>query len=486
MREKSFRIVVVGAGVAGLYMAHELKRAKVDFTVYEKSNEVGGTWRDNTYPGLFVDVLSRQYEFPFMPNYDWSRTYAPATEIQAYIEKVATKRDLRKYIRFNTEIVEARFAKNRWHLKTAGGETDIADVFICATGFLHAPLFPNIEGMDNFAGPTFHSGAWDHSVEYTDQRWGVIGSGASGIQITEALAYRNCHVTQFIRRAQWIHIRENPFSAWWEKILLRLPFAYELRQNYLWKFINKADRWRLEPGAQRKAMEEEFKKPLTTIRDPELREKLTPKYNLGGTRIAKSDQNYYEAVQQDNVHIELGEIARIHPNSIEMVEGKMIELDVLVYATGFDAHAYLRPIKAYGLNGLTIDELWKDSIYSYRGVALPGFPNLFLLYGPFAPVNNVPIPLGLEQEIGYIMRVIEMAREREASVQPTQKATEAFVARLKEALPNTVFYGNANWYSDDTGTPVLWPFDQETHKTMLADVALEDLEFIPRSPAANP
>ena len=139
-------------------MAEELKRAGIEFTVYEKAGEVGGTWRDNTYPGLYVDVMSRQYEFPFQPNYDWSRTYAPATEIQAYIEKVADDRKLRKYIRFNTEIIEARFTDNVWHIKTADGATDIADVFICATGFLHAPIFPDIEGRDSFQGPSFHSG----------------------------------------------------------------------------------------------------------------------------------------------------------------------------------------------------------------------------------------------------------------------------------------------------------------------------------------
>jgi cation diffusion facilitator CzcD-associated flavoprotein CzcO len=480
MTDGTFRVVVAGAGIAGLFMAEKLKQAGIEFSVYEKADEVGGTWRDNTYPGLFVDVLSRQYEFPFQPNYDWSRTYAPAPEIQSYIEKVADDRGLRKYIRFNTEIAEARFTDNLWHIKTADGETEIADVFICATGFLHAPIFPEIEGRTSFAGPSFHSGAWDHSLAMAGKRWGVIGGGASGIQITEALSYEECEVTQFIRRAQWIHIRENPYTAWWERILLRLPFAYQLRQNFLWKFINKADRWRIEPGAMREAMEEEFKKPLQAIRDPELRAKLTPTYKLGGTRIAKSDQNYYEAVQQPNVHIETGDIARIRPEGVELADGTLVELDVLVYATGFDAHAYMRPIKTFGLNGITIDELWKDSIFSYRGVALPGFPNLFMLYGPFAPVNNVPVPLGLDQEIDYILRLIKMARERHSVVVPTQEATEAFVARLQKALPDTVFYGNKNWYSDKTGTPVLWPFDQEEHKSMLADVAPEDLEFIPR------
>src|SRR5436190_10858645 len=157
MVEREFRVVVVGAGVAGLFMAETLRRARIDFTVYEKAGDVGGTWRDNTFPGLFVDVLSRQYEFPFQPNYDWSRKYAPATEIWAYIKKVARDRGLTKFIHFNEEIVAARFTEGRWHLETAKGNTDVADVFVCATGFLHKPRFPDIPGRESFAATSFSS-----------------------------------------------------------------------------------------------------------------------------------------------------------------------------------------------------------------------------------------------------------------------------------------------------------------------------------------
>jgi len=207
MAGRTFRVVVAGAGVSGLFMAETLKRARIEFTVYEKAGDVGGTWRDNTFPGLFVDVLSRQYEFPFQPNYDWSRKYAPATEIWAYIKKVARDRGLTKYIHFNEEIVAARFTEGRWHIETAKGHSDVADVFVCATGFLHKPLLPGIAGRESFAGPSFHSARWDHRVPYEGKRWGVIGSGASGVQITEGLAWAGCDVTQLIRRAEWVHIR---------------------------------------------------------------------------------------------------------------------------------------------------------------------------------------------------------------------------------------------------------------------------------------
>lgn len=478
MTERRFRAIVVGAGLSGLAMADHLRRAGIAFTVYERAGEVGGTWRDNTYPGLYVDVISRQYEFPFHPNFDWSRKFAPGAEIQRYLVRVADERGLRSSIRFNEEIVAARFDAGRWHVTTAKGESDVADLFICAAGFLNTPIYPDIDGRERFAGPAFHSARWDHSVPLTGKRIGVIGSGASGVQITEALAYQDCELTQFIRRAQWIHIRDNPEPTAAERSRLREPGGYEQVQRELWDGYSQADRWRVEPGALREQMQREFKTYLARIKDPELRRKLTPTYHLGCTRIPKSDA-YYEAVQRPNVHIETTRIERIVPEGVQLTDGRRCELDVLVYATGFDAHAYMRPMSVTGLHGRTIDELWKDGVFSYRGVALPGFPNLFMLYGPFAPVNNISVPLGLEQEIEYILRIVAIARERGAAVMPSVAATGKFVDRLRAALPDTVWMGCRNWYSDQTGTPILWPLRQDEHPAMLRDLALDELEFVP-------
>ncbi len=464
--------------MAGLAMAEHLKRAGYDFTVYERAGDVGGTWRDNTFPGLYVDVLSRQYEYPFAPNLEWSRKFAPGPEIQAYLQKVASERDLRRTIRFHEEITEARFVDGRWQIRTAKGGTDVADVFVCATGFLRVPVYPEIEGRGSFAGPAFHSARWDHSVPIAGTRWGIIGSGASGVQITEALAGEDCEVTQFIRRAQWVQIRDNPPATEEERARLRPPGAYERIQRELWDAHSEVDRWRLQPGAQREAMGRDFRGFLEIIKDPALRRKLMPAYHPGCTRIPKSDA-YYEAVQQPHVHIENTPIARIVPEGVRLADGRTIQLDALVYATGFDAHAYMRPMKVLGLDGLSVDTLWKDGVFSYRGVALPGFPNFFMLYGPFSPVNNVSVPLGLEQEIGYILRIVELARERGAAVMPTAEATDKFVARIRAAMPGTVWVGCSNWYSDQTGMPILWPLPQDDHPAMLADIALGDLQFVP-------
>jgi cation diffusion facilitator CzcD-associated flavoprotein CzcO len=474
MTDRKPRAVVVGAGMAGLAMAEHLKRAGYDFTVYEKANEVGGTWRDNTFPGLYVDVLSRQYEYPFAPH-PWSRKFAPGPEIQDYLLKVSHQRDLRKTIRFNEEIAEARFEKGRWRTRTAKGETDTADVLVCATGFLSVPIYPDIPGRDSFAGPSFHSARWDHSVPIAGKRWGIIGSGASGVQITEAMAYEDCELTQFVRRAQWVQIRENPPTT--DQELARVAGDYGKLQRELWDAYSASDRWRLVPGPQRETMERQFNGFLEAVKDPELRAKLTPRYHLGCTRIPKSDA-YYEAVQRPNVHIETRRIERIVPEGVRLADGTTLEFEVLVYATGFDAHAYMRPMSVTGVGGVTVDELWKDGVFSYRGFALPGFPNLLLPYGPFSPVNNVSVPLGLEQQISYFLRMVDIGRRRGAAVMPTKEATGRFVERIRAALPPTVWVGCSNWYSD-RGTPILWPLPQDDHAAMLAEVDLDDLEFVP-------
>ena len=227
-------------------------------------------------------------------------------------------------------------------------------------------------------------------------------------------------------------------------------------------------------------MEREYRSFLDCIKDPELKRKLTPDYNLGCTRIPKSDRNYYEAVQLPNAYIVKGEIARIVPDGVVMADGTKVALDVLVYATGFDVHAYMRPMAVTGLDGTAIAEAWKEKIYSYGGIALPGFPSLFMLYGPFAPVNNVPVPLGLDQEIACIMRLIAEARARHAAVAPTVAATEKFLARLATAFPGTVWVGGCkNWYTSRQPNPVLWPFPQSAHKAFFEAVPTEDFQFIP-------
>lgn len=474
-----YKVIIIGAGISGLFMAEKLLRAGIDFTLYEKAAEIGGTWRDNNYPGLYVDVLSRQYEFPFRPNYDWSRKFAPGSEIQEYLLRVTRERGWRPYINFNTEIVEARYDNGKWLIRTDNGETDTADVLIAATGFLREIQLPDIDGRDSFAGPAFHSARWDHDLSLEGKRVGVIGGGASGIQIAETLAVDGIDVTHFVRSPQWIHVRDNPRSTLLGRFLLRLPFAYRLRARHLWKWLGQMDTWRTQPGPAREAVAKEFARPLEAMRDTELREKLRPRVPVGCQRIPKSDKNYYAAMELPNSHVMTERIAAIQPEGVVLEDGTVRPLDVLVYATGFDAHAYMRPMRLIGEHGVTIEETWRNGVFSYRGVALPGFPNFFMLYGPFSPVNNVPIPIGLDQETGYILRVIAAARSRQAAVAPSKAATDAFVAQLRAKAPETVWTGCDNWYRGRGDTPILWPFAQEAHRRMFRNLDLGDLVFTP-------
>jgi cation diffusion facilitator CzcD-associated flavoprotein CzcO len=289
-------------------------------------------------------------------------------------------------------------------------------------------------------------------VPYDGKRWGIIGSGASGVQITEALAWAGCDVTQFIRRAQWVHIRDNPYASLRERLKLRLPGFYAREQRRLWQMINEGDSWRLHPGAQREAMEREYASFLDYIKDPELREKLTPDYNLGCTRIPKSDRNYYEAVQLPNAHIVKGHIDRIEPDAVVMADGTRVPVDVLVYATGFDPHAYMRPMRVTGLNGVTIDEAWKERIYSYGGIALPGFPNLFMLYGP--NTNGVNSILFMhEAQAHYIVRALRvMRRWRVGAVEIREDVLRRYNDKVQAAMDGTVWLsGCTNYYAGPTG-----------------------------------
>ncbi len=250
-------IAVIGAGMSGLFIGHKLKKAGKAFTIFEKSDEVGGTWRENTYPGLHVDVITRSYEFPFARSRHWSRRYAPGSEVRSYLNDVAERCDLLRHIRFGTDLISTVFENGRWTLTARSGETWTADVIYAGTGFLHRPAIPEIPGMQTFEGPSFHSARWDHSVDLTGRRIGVVGTGSSGIQIVSELGKRGHSVEHFLRTPQWIQVKENtPISAV-EKTLLAVPFLRRYWDERMRKLKIKTDgseNWKLQPGPERDEM----------------------------------------------------------------------------------------------------------------------------------------------------------------------------------------------------------------------------------------
>jgi cation diffusion facilitator CzcD-associated flavoprotein CzcO len=476
--------------MSGLFMGYHLKRAGLDFTIYEKRAAAGGTWDANTYPGLHVDVLTRNYEFPFARGHHWSRRYAPGEEVRWYLANFARAQGLVPHIRFNTEAKAAVWDDGAWTVTLADGTAQVFDIVVAATGFLRMPSIPEVPGAETFTGKQFHSSQWDHSLDLGDKkiRYAVVGTGSSGVQITSALGKLGLDVTHFIRTPQWMQVKDNPNITMKEKIIFRIPALarrYDLKMAALRVQTDGNETWRLVPGPDREEMNRRFRKMLEDeIPDPDLRAKFMPTETLGVKRIAKTP-DYYRVVQRPNVHPVFGGITRVEPNGIVDAGGQLHGADVIVWATGFDAHAYVRPMSVTGPGGLTLEEAWRDGVSAFKAVGVPGFPDFFLLCGPFAPVNSIAIPTTLAHEVGYLMRLIERVGETGRGYAPTAEATAKFLAHVKAALPGTTYSEGANWYSQTVGVPVIWPFTRAEHEAQYTDLHLSDYDPYPLAGEVN-
>lgn len=472
-------VAIIGAGMSGLCMGHALTLAGLaDFTIYEKADEVGGTWRENRYPGLTCDVPSRFYSFSFAPNPDWSRAFSPGSEIQEYFVQTADLLGLRSHIRFGAEVVDARWADGCWRLRMADGESAHADLVVTATGVLHHPRLPEIQGCAEFAGPAFHSARWDSSVDLAGKRVAVIGTGSTGIQIAAAVAGVAERLLLFQRTPQWVLPAPNgSYSRLSRAVLQRFPG--------LNRFAHRAYQWALEgilgpavtrPSWQRSLISGVCRANLRFgVRDAALRARLTPDYQPMCKRLVMS-AGFYPAVQRDDVEVITAGIERIVPQGIVTSDGVLHPVDVIVYATGFDAHAYMRPMSITGEGGRTLDEAWAEGPRAYRTVALPGFPNLFAMMGPHSPVGNHSLIAVAETQAAYIIEWIQrMADEQLVSVTATDEAIDAYYALIKVAFPGTIWVtGCQSWYLDRDGLPELWPWTPARHRRMLTGLELAD------------
>jgi cation diffusion facilitator CzcD-associated flavoprotein CzcO len=466
--------------MSGLCMAVKLQDAGIDsFTIFEKADDVGGTWRDNTYPGLTCDVPSRYYSYSFRPNPDWSHLLPPGPEIQAYFRQVAEERGIRPHIRFGANVIRAEYDDDKWRLTTADGE-ETFDVLITATGFLRVPRYPEIAGLDTFAGPAFHSSRWDHSVSLPDKKIGLIGTGSTGAQITSELGGKVHQLKVFQRTAQWIAPGPNPrYSALTQAALRRWPrlnrLPYRFWGGYVKRFFGRAP---IRPG---------FPRDLATflcrwnlrlsVRDPQLRAKLTPNYQAMCKRLIFAG-NFYRSVQKPGVEVITDAIDHIESRGIVTADGTLHELDLLVYATGFDARAYVRPMEIIGEGRLTLDEAWADGPLAYRSVAVPGFPNLFMLMGPHSPIGNQSLVPVAEDQANYAVWWINQLRDgRVRAAAPTEAATKQYNESMKAAMPQTIWVTGCNsWYLGKDGLPELFPWTPETHHELLRRPEVSDFD----------
>jgi cation diffusion facilitator CzcD-associated flavoprotein CzcO len=472
-------VIVIGAGMSGICMAVKLKRAGItDVTVLEKAADVGGTWRDNTYPGLRCDVPSAFYQFSFDRNPDWSHFFSAGDEIQDYFRGAVDRFGLREHIELNTEVSGAEFTDGRWRVHTADGRTREADFVISASGVLHHPVKPDIAGLDTFEGAVFHTARWDHSVPLDSKRVGVVGTGSTGVQIVSELAGTVPKLLMFQRTPQWVlpvpNWRNDPLTR---ALRRRFPVVTGLEYRAVEAIFTLLLAALIRPGWQRRLISRLCELNLRTVRDPELRAKLTPDYQPMCKRLVMSP-NFYRAVQRPGVQVVSERIDHVQPRGVVTADGVLHEVDVLALATGFDAHAYLRPVELTGPQGHRLSEVWAAGPRAYRTVALPEFPNFFMLMGPHSPVGNFSLVPIAEVQADFAVSWIQAWQRGEfTAAAPSAEATERYNAKLRAAMPNTVWAtGCQSWYLGKDGLPEVWPWSPHRHAKMLRDRHVAEFE----------
>ena len=470
----TLRFAVIGAGMAGVLSAIKLREAgHGDITVYEKADGIGGTWRDNTYPGVACDVPSHLYSYSFELNPSWSHVFSPGDEIRTYFEDVAERHGVDHLIRFGDEVTACTFDDGRWRLETRSGHTDVVDVVIAATGVLHHPRLPDIEGLDTFAGKAFHTARWDHDVALRDARVGVVGTGSTAVQIVGAVVHDVAHLTLFQRTPQWILPQANPpYSEEERAAFLAEPanmrmLHEELSELFAVGFSNAV----VDAGSPMMAMiADSCRSNLEdNVADPGLRERLRPDYRAGCKRLVISP-NFYEAIQEPNVELVTDAITRVEPAGIRTTDGRLHELDVLVLATGFRVDAFTRPMAVTGKGGVRLDDAWATRPSAYLSISVPGFPNFFMLNGPNGPVGNFSLIEVAELQCAYVMKLVDgLAAGTARTVCATHDALARFEAARLEASTNTIWAtGCRSWYLDDRGVPAVWPWNFERFRAEMA------------------
>ncbi len=451
------RIAIIGAGIGGICMGIQLLKAGFhDFTLYEKADSLGGTWRDNSYPGAACDIRSHLYSFSFEPNPDWSRSYAPQAEILAYLEHCVDKYGLRQHLRFRTEIASARFdeARGVWHLRTRAGEEVEADVVVSGVGQLSIPRVPALPGLESFEGTWFHSARWRHDHDLTGRSVAVIGNGASAIQFIPEIAPRVGRLRVFQRSAHWIVPKWDRQGTVLEKNLMRrVPSLEALYRSALYWTNESRFLVMRKKHPMNKLFELVARMHLRRhVSSPALREALTPTDPVGCKRALLSN-DYYPALERENVELVTSGIERIESDGVITRDGRKHPVDTLIFATGFQTTTFLTPMEFHGLGGRTLGEAWKDGAEAYLGMMVPGFPNFFMLYGPNTNLGHNSIILMIECQVRYVLQCVEAMRERELpwlDVKP--EAAAAFNAELRRELEKTAWSaGCGSWYKTAEG-----------------------------------
>jgi cation diffusion facilitator CzcD-associated flavoprotein CzcO len=456
-------VVIVGAGFSGIGAAIRLKQAGFhDFVLLERADEVGGCWRDNTYPGCACDVESHLYSFSFAPNPGWTRLYSPQAEILAYLRRVARDHGVLPHVRFGHELRSAAWDERarRWRIETSRGPVT-ADVLIAGMGPLTEPAIPELPGLARFQGKTFHSARWDHAYPLEGKRVAVVGTGASAIQFVPQIQPRVAKLSLFQRTPAWVLPRlDRAVTERVRRLFARLPAAQKLarsaiyarREAYLPLFKN--------PLVMKAAQQLAARHLAREVRDAALREKLTPHFRMGCKRVLISD-DYLASLTRANVDIVTDGIREVRERSIVTADGAEHEVDAIIFGTGFQVTEVPFAGKVKGRGGRTLREAWHGSPEAHLGTTVAGFPNLFLLLGPNTGLGHSSVVFMMECQLELVMGALEhMRRGRVASLEPRAEAQARWVAEVAARSAHTVWTegGCKSWYIDATGrNSAIWP-----------------------------
>ena len=475
------RIAIVGTGFGGIGAAVRLLQdGERDLVLFERSDDVGGVWRDNTYPGAACDVASHLYSFSFAPTGRWSRRFAVQSEIHDYLRRVAADFGVLPHVRFRTEVLSAAWDGGQWRLALSDGTTHEADVLVAACGQLSRPQRPALPGLDDFAGTTFHSAEWDHGHDLAGRRVAVLGTGASAIQFVPEIARRAGRLTVFQRSAPYVIPKpDRAYGTATQRALERFPQL--LTADRLRTFVANESRslgFNTEPRLMR-LLEQRFARHLRrAVPDPVLRAKLTPQDPMGCKRILQSN-DWYPALQLPHVELVTERVERVVPEGLVTADGVLHEADTLVLGTGFAATELLAPMEVTGRDGRRLADAWRQGAEAYLGTTVAGFPNLFLLYGPNTNLGHSSIVLMLESQLGYLRQAVRLIGTGR-TVEVRAEVMRGFNDRLQQRLRGTVFAGGCtSWYLDATGRNTQnWPgttleFRARTRRLRLGDHLVE-------------
>ncbi|MGP0100845.1 MAG: flavin-containing monooxygenase [Solirubrobacteraceae bacterium] len=481
---RALEVVIVGAGFGGIAAAIELRRHGIDgVTILEKAPDLGGTWFYNSYPGAACDVPSHLYSFSFAQRRDWSRLCSPQAEIHAYLHDVARAHGIDRLVRTGTTVTACSWdaARCRWSVETAGGTVYEADALILATGQLDQPSRPKIEGAESFAGHSFHSAEWDHDYPLAGKRVAVVGTGASAVQFVPEIAPTVKHMSVFQRTGNWFLPRHNRrYNATVRAAIARVPGLQALRRGFVFEYtesLTLAIRHPETVGRLAAARSAAFMR--SQLKDPELRAKAWPDYTFGCKRILFSS-HYLPALARPNVELVTDAIASIAPAGIVTASGALHEVDCVIWATGFKTNDFMFPMRIAG-DGVDLHEHWSGGAHAHLGMCVPGFPNMFVMYGPNTNTSGGSIIVYLEAQAAYLRQALQQLRVREAGAIEVRAEVEAASDRALQArFAGTAWTRCDSWYRDENGRIVAnWPGYMREYLRQTSRLDAAEYRFVP-------